>query len=350
MEDRLEFLAPRPGGGCALGCSAMNGRCWSGSVWLYSDPLQAPDVAASQASYQMQSGVPCAAWVSRDMLAVGADGGHIEWLDAATDTSNLTCSAASTEHTAAVTTLAVTCDGERLISGDADASVCVLDCRTQQRFSSYRPAHGGSVTSLAAHPDHSAVFASAGLDGNVLMWDTRQAKPASSVHRDISCPVTTVLWQRQQKEPPTQDPPESHTKQEKEQTNKNEESKIDDSNDTSSASPSPGPGLGSLLLGTINGSLMLCCPQTREVRGSPASVLRRQVTRLVPCPERPQLVAVCGNEETLAVASLQDDSIVSCYSKGVHTDLVRDVIWLSQKSLLSCGWDKKVIRHELPPP
>lgn len=39
-----------------MGCSSLTGRCWSGSVWVYDDPLQAPDIAASQASYQMQAG------------------------------------------------------------------------------------------------------------------------------------------------------------------------------------------------------------------------------------------------------------------------------------------------------
>ena len=59
------------------------------------------------------------------------------------------------------------------------SSICVTDCETRLRSALYRPAHAQTCLSVAAHPNNAAVFASASRDGSVLLWDTRQQKPAS---------------------------------------------------------------------------------------------------------------------------------------------------------------------------
>ncbi|XP_018010593.1 methylosome protein 50 [Hyalella azteca] len=308
MEDRLEFLTPRPGGGCAMGCSSLTGRCWSGSVWLYDDPLQAPDIAMSQASHQLHAGVPCAVWISRDILVVGEDGGHVEWLSTAEDPSKFTSLDSISIHTSYVSCLAVNSDSTQLITAGGDGMISVLDCNRQSK-QVFCPAHASECCSVAYHTSDPRVFASTGLDGNVLIWDTRQEKPASGVHRNSSCPDTAVLWH------PT----------------------------------SSGSGIGSLLIGSIGGSVRLHCTESRETLVS-TEALSRRVAKFIPFESSSSSpVAVVGQQETVVVLDVAPNNISTLYTNSSqHSDIVSDVLWLSSKSLLSCGWDKSVRQHSLP--
>ncbi|KAF2360740.1 WD40-repeat-containing domain [Trinorchestia longiramus] len=307
MEDRLEFLSPRPGGGCAVGCSSLTGRCWSGSVWLYDDPSQAPDVAKSQASYQLQAGVPCALWITRDVLVVGEDGGCVEWLSTAEDPAKFTSVDSICSHTSYISSMSLNSDSTKLVAGGGDGTISILDCerRSKQVF---QPAHASACCSVACHATNPHVFASAGLDGNVLVWDTRQDKPASGVHRNSSCPDTAVSWQ-----------------------------------------PNPtGTDLGALLVGNIDGSVRVHCTKSRETLAT-RQVLNRRVTRLVRSTPDAATVAVVGQQETVAVLHATHDSIQNLYTDSTqHTDMVSDVMWLGPSFLLSCGWDTRVIQHALP--
>uniref|UniRef100_A0A6A7FRM5 Methylosome protein 50-like n=1 Tax=Hirondellea gigas TaxID=1518452 RepID=A0A6A7FRM5_9CRUS len=312
MEDRLEFLAPRPGGGCALGCSGMTGRCWSGSVWLYDDALKAPDIAASQASYQLQAGVPCATFVSRDVLAVAEDGGYVEWLSCSAEPSRLVSIAASCSHSDTVTSMALTCDGQKLCTAGADYSICLTDCSTQQHDTLYSPAHAQECLSVSTHPTEKAIFVSCSLDGNVLLWDTRKKEPASCVYRNVQCPVTSVSW-------------------------------LADKSST-------GAALEQLLLGTIDGQLMVHSTRHYSHEPTPNRILNTRINKFVASPNNPNVVAVCADDETIRVVKISNDFVITPWysSDAKHSDFVRDVMWLDSSSFLSCAWDKQVAKHTLP--
>ena len=185
-------------------------------------------------------------------------------------------------------------------------SVCVYNCGRQQREQLYRPAHSQPVVSVSCHPTETAVFATASLDGSVLLWDTRQQKPASCVFRDSGTTTTptALLWQ-----------------------------------------PS-GSGMGNILIGGIDGKVLYHSTDKRETIAS-CDVLRRQINKFIRCSTKASSVAVCGNEETVKVFDVSEQELKVFYSSSKHKDIVKDAFWMSESSFLTCGWDKLVFSHSL---
>lgn len=89
--------------------------------------------------------------------------------------------------------------------GSSDASLVILDYRALARSrgaavaAKIPQAHGGAVKSVQWHPHVPHWLASAGEDGKVLVWDSRQMRShvASS---SITAPVVAVSWARSHSE------------------------------------------------------------------------------------------------------------------------------------------------------
>lgn len=64
------------------------------------------------------------------------------------------------------------------VSGHVDRSVCVWDARSSSNIAQKLWGHGSVVESVHAHPSSQHHFASAGLDGNIKLWDVRSPKQA----------------------------------------------------------------------------------------------------------------------------------------------------------------------------
>lgn len=58
-----------------LGASSLTGRSWQGSVWIYSDPNQAPNEGFCKAGVQTEAGVTDVKWVSEKGVVVASDSG-----------------------------------------------------------------------------------------------------------------------------------------------------------------------------------------------------------------------------------------------------------------------------------
>lgn len=58
-----------------LGASSLSGRCWQGSVWIYSDPAKAPNEELCKAGVQTEAGVIDVKWVSEKGVVVASDSG-----------------------------------------------------------------------------------------------------------------------------------------------------------------------------------------------------------------------------------------------------------------------------------
>lgn len=63
-----------------LGASSLSGRCWQGSVWIYSDPTKAPSEELCKAGVQTEAGVVDVKWVSEKGVVVASDSGKKEIL------------------------------------------------------------------------------------------------------------------------------------------------------------------------------------------------------------------------------------------------------------------------------
>lgn len=59
-----------------LGASSLSGRSWQGSVWIYSDPDQAPSEGFCKAGVQTEAGVTDVKWVSEKGIIVASDSGN----------------------------------------------------------------------------------------------------------------------------------------------------------------------------------------------------------------------------------------------------------------------------------
>lgn len=58
-----------------LGASSLGGRCWQGSLWIYSNPAKAPNEELCKAGVQTEAGVVDAKWVSDKSVVVASDSG-----------------------------------------------------------------------------------------------------------------------------------------------------------------------------------------------------------------------------------------------------------------------------------
>lgn len=58
-----------------LGASSLSGRCWQGSVWIYSDPSKAPNEELCKAGVQTEAGVSDVKWLSDKGVVVASDSG-----------------------------------------------------------------------------------------------------------------------------------------------------------------------------------------------------------------------------------------------------------------------------------
>ena len=64
------------------------------------------------------------------------------------------------------------------VSGHVDRSVCVWDTRSTTNIANRLTGHSSIVEAVHAHPTSQHHLASAGLDGNVKLWDIRSPKQA----------------------------------------------------------------------------------------------------------------------------------------------------------------------------
>lgn len=58
-----------------LAASSLAGRCWQGSLWVYSDPKLAPSEGFCKAGVQTEAGITDARWISDRAVLLASDTG-----------------------------------------------------------------------------------------------------------------------------------------------------------------------------------------------------------------------------------------------------------------------------------
>jgi len=102
--------------------------------------------------------------------------------------------------------------------------------------------------------------------------------------------------------------------------------------------------LGNILVGGIDGRLFVQSTSKRDIESVTVG-LDRRITKIIPCPQNRNIAAVCGQQETVKVFSLETGTVREIYSNSSHSDIVRDVLWMSDKRIVTCSWDSKIIEH-----
>ncbi|MCV2439271.1 hypothetical protein LNV28_13300 [Paucibacter sp. DJ2R-2] len=99
----------------------------------------------------------------------------------------------SRAHTRAVTSVAFSPDGTRVVSGSADATLRLWDAQTGQPIGEPMRGHTDGVTSVAFSPDGNRVVS--GSDDNTLrLWDAQTGRPIGEPMRGHTDRVTSVAF------------------------------------------------------------------------------------------------------------------------------------------------------------
>ena len=87
-----------------------------------------------------------------------------------------------------------TLGGQALVAGDAEGGIYAFDGSSGEALWEQREVHEGGVLSMAIHPDGS-VFATAGQDGRVLLWDAAKGEVSQAIEVGNDW-VENVAWSR----------------------------------------------------------------------------------------------------------------------------------------------------------
>ena len=94
-------------------------------------------------------------------------------------------------HRDAIFDLCWTAEDRRLLTGSGDYHVCCWDTETTGLLATFR-GHVGSVKTLCCHNGDPHVFASAGRDGHIMLWDVRVAEKSNDFGVAVKAPVMRI--------------------------------------------------------------------------------------------------------------------------------------------------------------
>jgi len=343
LHRQLEFIDFNSDGHLVLGCSDLTGRNWSGSLWYFRDPSEPPNVEKALTGVETDQGIVDGRFVSKNRLIVALDNGCVEQISltfsdeplpvahvagqapAAGDPSAAAPAAAANpasffylerqhsvqEHDDIISGMDVTADGKTLVTASYDKCVVSLDLETLRLESRFNEAHPDLISDLAANKVAAHTVATAAQDGTVRSWDLRSNTQQTCIYNDTSDWPTCVEWI-----PNT----EHH-----------------------------------LLVGSQTGRVCLFdvrrCEQPLASLESGDGGLAGQVHAFKFSTKRPDLFSVCGDDVQIKVFQVSDafDALTHKYSDDRHNDFVRGMAWSSKDddTLLTCGWDHKVLAHHV---
>jgi len=311
LEKHLQFIDFNTSGDFVVGCSSLNTRYWTGSLWCYKSGTEAGDVVNPDkclTGLDLETGVFEGRFVREDEVVLGLDSGGVMMVNLTSDqegdkvTSYLEQGVSTVEHDDMLTGLDIwTRDGSVATVG-LDNRLCVYNPGLGL-LHSYSPVHSGQVTSVSCDQTREHVLAtcSRNNDSCVRVWDTRQSKPASTVWRSADChqPPSSLTWL---------------------------------------------PGSDSLLVGHVTGHVSLIDLRSTNQQVTRVSAGNRPVYRL---RVRGELVGVAQDDAVVSVIRVKDQSLEIVLAETKHSDFVRGLAWSQDQTLWSVGWDKSVQTYKL---
>jgi len=304
MYDVIEI---QPDGTSLLASSNMCSRYWTGHLSVYNTPEDLGDNSKCKSYMEFDGGIPCAKFISDSKVLVGLDTGCMSLIDvnAGSETGSPVVLTSVTEHDHVVTSLSLSSDKTRAISGSMDKSLKVWNTDYLVSSHTFRPAHADIILDIAYHPENNDIFASCSLDGQVTLWDLRQTKPALALPKHFASRPSCLSFRRR--------------------------------------------GQCNLLVGTISGHILEV-----DVSSVPSKYLPMlelgvhdgALHKISVAPHNDALIASCADSPKVVVASVNTAHPQILYSDKRHSDVVRGIAWTNDEtSLFSCGWDQQIVQH-----
>jgi WD40 repeat protein len=188
-----------------------------------------------------------------------------------------------------------------------------LEKGSLKQLSRVAAAHTDLINAVAANPFSTNNIVTAANDGKVLTWDLRKTNidgnvSQSCIYEDLSLKPTCLQFLP---------------------SNENY-----------------------LLVGNQGGEIQLFDIRKPTDCITKNTQMDKSISKLKFAPQDPKMFGVCSESTPLKIMQIDEKlaSIDVRYEDSRHEDFVRDVVWkpdAASKRLFSCGWDHKVLTHNL---
>jgi len=310
MDKHIDFIDFNQTGQLVIGASCLTERYWTGSLWQYKDPKDAPAPEKSLTGVDIHTGVVDGRCVGGkgDPILIALDSGGLEMAHLTSEEQEgkmmfyLESQSSPVDHddiitgldtwTSSSTALAAT------VSHDLSIKLWSPDLTVVRTYSH---AHSRPPTSVSCHA-YPHLLVTAAMDDTARVWDTRQVRPAVVVYRSSSVPPSMVSWQPGQE--------------------------------------------NCLLVGSFTGGAWL--QDIRAPRAPPTvtPLMDRAVRKARWAGHDANMVAVAGDDNVVKVLNVGGDVVQEMYTDTRHSDYVRGLAWHPQDNTLwTAGWDHKILQH-----
>jgi len=321
LERHLEFMHFNSEGHMILGCSNLTGRFWIGSLWYYRDPTEAPSVQKALTGVDFDNGLVDGFFLDERNLIVAEDNGAVEQVRLSFSEDEDPSSSfyyfdrihSVHEHDDIITGMVLTADKSKLVTVSYDRAILVLEKGSLKQLSRVAAAHTDLINAVAANPFSTNNIVTAANDGKVLTWDLRKTNidgnvSQSCIYEDLSLKPTCLQFLP---------------------SNENY-----------------------LLVGNQGGEIQLFDIRKPTDCITKNTQMDKSISKLKFAPQDPKMFGVCSESTPLKIMQIDEKlaSIDVRYEDSRHEDFVRDVVWkpdAASKRLFSCGWDHKVLTHNL---
>lgn len=288
-------------GTLAVASSALTGRTWNGSLWLFKDRAKAPDVHYCSAGCATESGTTDIKWIDSKRLVLGSDTGTVDIWCLSGSFQSLENMASLSDHDNTISSVSVDCVKSKIVSGSWDRCIKVWDLEQEKCIKSYK-GHRDMVWSAVYSKTEQDVFVSASQDGRVILWDTRAPNCVSKLSdpSQYNSIPRCADWS----------PLDHHL----------------------------------LALGYEDGSVCLCNIQNPKQPVLTYCPHERAVNRLAFSPRSPEWLASVSDDLWVHVQDCLNDTEV--LRSDEHTEVVRGLAWSPvDDTLYTSGWGQQIFSH-----